>query len=63
MLIVFIYVDGGVGISILPIAALLTGTLFTIGIAVLLIVVLTIKRKRNHNNSKNVCDSKEKHLG
>jgi hypothetical protein len=34
--------------SILPIAALLTGSLLTLGIAVLLIVVLAVRRKHRH---------------
>lgn len=50
------------GLSILPLAALLTGTMLTIGIAVLLIVVLAI-RKRRDNVSRNICDDKDKHLG
>lgn len=54
--------DGGLGLSILPLAALLTGTLLTIGIAVLLIVVLAI-RKRRDPVSRNICDDKDKHLG
>lgn len=55
-------IDGGLGLSILPLAALLTGTLLTIGIAVLLIVVLAI-RKRRDPVSRNICDDKDKHLG
>lgn len=50
------------GLSILPLAALLTGTMLTIGIAVLLIVVLAI-RKRRDTVSRNICDDKDKHLG
>lgn len=56
------FTDGGIGLSILPIAALLTGTFFTIGIAVLLVVVLAI-RKRRDPVSRNICDDKDKHLG
>lgn len=55
-------IDGGLGLSILPLAALVAGTLFTIGIAVLLIVVLAI-RKRRDPVSRNICDDKDKHLG
>ncbi|KAJ3648204.1 hypothetical protein Zmor_020024 [Zophobas morio] len=40
--------DGSTGMSILPIAALLTGSLLTLGIAVLLIVVLAVRRKHRH---------------
>lgn len=40
--------DGNSGISILPIAALLTGCLLTLGIAVLFIVVLAVRRKHRH---------------
>ncbi|XP_055627743.1 uncharacterized protein LOC129769468 [Toxorhynchites rutilus septentrionalis] len=50
------------GFSILPLAALLTGALFTIGIAVLLIVVLAIRRKRDGHGT-GLCDGKEKHMG
>ncbi|XP_008195943.1 hemicentin-2 isoform X1 [Tribolium castaneum] len=40
--------DGSSNMSILPIAALLTGSLLTLGIAVLLIVVLAVRRKHRH---------------
>ncbi|XP_068896436.1 protein turtle homolog A-like isoform X3 [Tenebrio molitor] len=40
--------DGSSSMSILPIAALLTGSLLTLGIAVLLIVVLAVRRKHRH---------------
>ncbi|KFB42107.1 hypothetical protein ZHAS_00009768 [Anopheles sinensis] len=50
------------GFAILPIAALLTGALFTIGIAVLLVVVLAIRRKRDGHGT-GLCDGKEKHIG
>ncbi|RZC33436.1 hemicentin-2 [Asbolus verrucosus] len=40
--------DGSNNISILPIAALLTGSLLTLGIAILLIVVLAVRRKHRH---------------
>ncbi|KAG4067835.1 hypothetical protein HA402_010521, partial [Bradysia odoriphaga] len=54
--------DGGVGLSILPLAALLTGTLLTLGIGVLLVVVLAIRRKRDPTQ-RSACDDKDKHLG
>ncbi|XP_055524377.1 uncharacterized protein LOC129718023 isoform X2 [Wyeomyia smithii] len=54
--------DGSDGFSILPLAALLTGALFTIGIAVLLVVVLAIRRKRDGHGT-GLCDGKEKHMG
>uniref|UniRef100_A0A182FAU9 Uncharacterized protein n=1 Tax=Anopheles albimanus TaxID=7167 RepID=A0A182FAU9_ANOAL len=54
--------DGSEGFAILPFAALLTGALFTIGIAVLLIVVLAIRRKRDGHGA-GLCDGKEKHIG
>uniref|UniRef100_A0A8W7PS24 Uncharacterized protein n=1 Tax=Anopheles coluzzii TaxID=1518534 RepID=A0A8W7PS24_ANOCL len=41
---------------------LLTGALFTIGIAVLLVVVLAIRRKRDGHGG-GLCDGKEKHIG
>lgn len=44
----YFFLDGSGNISILPIAALLTGSLLTLGIAVLLIVVLAIRRKHRH---------------
>ncbi|XP_062702021.1 uncharacterized protein LOC115257156 isoform X3 [Aedes albopictus] len=53
--------DGSDGFSILPLAALLTGALFTIGIAVLLVVVLAIRRKRDGHGT-GLCDGKEKHM-
>ncbi|XP_055695967.1 uncharacterized protein LOC129797437 isoform X2 [Lutzomyia longipalpis] len=52
--------DGSGGLSVLPVAALLTGALFTIGIGVLLVVVLTVRKRREPST---VCDGKEKHLG
>ena len=54
--------DGRMGLSILPIAALLTGTLFTVGIAVLFVVVVAV-RKRRCQGGRNTCDDKDKHLG
>lgn len=43
-----IFLDGSSGMSILPLAGLLTGSLLTLGIAVLLIVVLAVRRKHRH---------------
>ncbi|XP_041763303.1 uncharacterized protein LOC121588918 [Anopheles merus] len=54
--------EGTEGLGILPFAALLTGALFTIGIAVLLVVVLAIRRKRDGHGG-GLCDGKEKHIG
>lgn len=58
----FSFLDGGVGLSILPLAALFTGTLLTLGIGVLLVVVLAIRKKRD-SSSRSTCDDKDKHLG
>lgn len=46
--------DGSNGISIVPLAALLTGALLTLGIAVLLIVVLAIRRRREAHFNENL---------
>ncbi|KAH8359097.1 hypothetical protein KR093_004246, partial [Drosophila rubida] len=54
--------DARMGLSILPIAALLTGTLFTVGIAVLFVVVIAVRRRRCQG-ARNLCDDKDKHLG
>ncbi|KAH8276880.1 hypothetical protein KR026_002075 [Drosophila bipectinata] len=54
--------DGRMGLSILPLAALLAGTLFTVGIAVLSVVVIAIRRRRGQG-ARNMCDDKDKHLG
>ncbi|XP_055902484.1 uncharacterized protein LOC129938770 [Eupeodes corollae] len=54
--------DGRMGLSILPLAALLTGTLFTVGIGVLFVVVVAV-RKRREQGSRSMCDDKDKHLG
>ncbi|XP_017848372.1 uncharacterized protein LOC108603787 [Drosophila busckii] len=54
--------DGRMGLSILPLAALLTGTLFTVGIAVLFVVVIAVRRRRCQG-ARNLCDDKDKHLG
>ncbi|XP_032597562.1 uncharacterized protein LOC6569654 [Drosophila grimshawi] len=54
--------DGRIGLSILPLAALLTGTLFTVGIAVLFVVVIAVRRRRCQG-ARNLCDDKDKHLG
>ncbi|XP_067623332.1 uncharacterized protein side-III [Eurosta solidaginis] len=48
--------------SILPLAALLAGTLFTIGIAVLFVAVIAV-RKRRCQGGRTICDDKDKHLG
>lgn len=39
--------DGNTGMNIVPLAALLTGVILTLGIAVLIIVVLAIRRRRD----------------
>lgn len=39
--------EGGVGLSVVPLAALLTGAVFTLGIAVLLVAVLAVRRRRD----------------
>lgn len=39
--------EGSVGLSIVPLAALLTGAVFTLGIAVLLVAVLAVRRRRD----------------
>ncbi|XP_034660145.1 uncharacterized protein LOC117896173 [Drosophila subobscura] len=54
--------DGRMGLSILPLAALLAGTLFTVGIAVLSVVVIAVRRRRGPG-ARNMCDDKDKHLG
>ncbi|XP_052836272.1 LOW QUALITY PROTEIN: uncharacterized protein LOC128252530 [Drosophila gunungcola] len=54
--------DGRIGLSILPLAALLAGTLFTVGIAVLSVVVIAVRRRRGQG-ARNMCDDKDKHLG
>jgi len=40
-------IDGGVGLSVVPLAALLTGAVLTLGIAVLLVAVLAVRRRRD----------------
>lgn len=58
----FSFTDGADDGGMFPLAALLTGALLTIGVAVLLIVVLAIKKNREqsqpHENGL-----KEKHIG
>lgn len=54
--------DGGLGLSILPLATLLTGILLVIGVAILFIVVAAV-RKRRDPVTRNICDDKDKHLG
>lgn len=44
-----------------PIAALLTGALLTIGVAVLLVVVLALKKNREQAHQND--GTKEKHIG
>lgn len=60
-LVLYFFADG-VDESSFPLAALLTGALLTIGVAVLLVIVLAIKKNREqsqpHENG-----IKEKHLG
>ncbi|XP_076268336.1 protein turtle homolog A-like isoform X1 [Rhynchophorus ferrugineus] len=46
--------DGNSNISIVPLAGLLTGSLLTLGIAVLVIVVIAVRRKR-HCDGANHC--------
>lgn len=62
MLLNFHCFTDGVDESSFPVAALLTGALLTIGVAVLLVIVLTIKKNREqsqpHENGL-----KEKHIG
>lgn len=56
------FADGSDEGGMFPLAALLTGALLTIGVAVLLIVVLAVKKNREqsqpHENGV-----KEKHIG
>ncbi|KAL3285807.1 hypothetical protein HHI36_000329 [Cryptolaemus montrouzieri] len=40
--------DGGANITMLPMAALLTGSLLTLGLGVFVIVVVTVKRRHRH---------------
>lgn len=54
--------DGGLANSLVPMAAMLTGTLLMLGIGVLLTVVLAIRKKRGRL-SRNPCNDKSKHLG
>lgn len=42
------FLDGNGNMSILPLAALLTGSLLTIGIGILLVVVLAVRRRHRH---------------
>ncbi|XP_050293080.1 hemicentin-1 isoform X2 [Anthonomus grandis grandis] len=46
--------DGSTNMSLVPLAGLLTGSLLTLGIAVLVIVVVAVRRKR-HCNGLNHC--------
>lgn len=58
----FPFLADGVGEAAFPVTALLAGALLTIGVAVLLIICLTIKKNREqsplHENG-----IKEKHIG
>lgn len=51
----------GVG-TILPLAALLTGAFLTLGVGVILVVILAIRKRRNPA-ARSICDDKDKHLG
>nr|CAD7395525.1 unnamed protein product [Timema poppensis] len=42
--------DGGAGMSVIPLAALLTGAVLTLGIAVLFVAVLAVRRRRGHHH-------------
>lgn len=62
MFLEFSLADGRMGLSILPLAALLTGTCFTLGIAILFVVLLALRRRRCQGG-RGTCDDKDKHLG
>lgn len=47
--------DDGSSISIIPLAALLTGSFLTLGLAVLLIIVLAVRRNRHRHCPRNHC--------
>lgn len=47
-------IDGSSNMSLVPLAGLLTGSLLTLGIAVLVIVVIAVRRKR-HCDGRNHC--------
>lgn len=58
----FIFITDGSGdTAMFPIAALLTGALLTIGVAVLLVVVLALKKNREQTHQND--GTKEKHIG
>lgn len=57
----FLFIADGVGEAAFPVTALLTGALLTIGVAVLLIIFLTIKKSREQPPHEN--GIKEKHIG
>lgn len=46
MLIVYYFPDGSNSVSFVPLAGLLTGVLLTLGMAVLVVVVIAVRRKR-----------------
>lgn len=60
--VVYSFADGSIGLSILPLAVLLTGILLTVGIGLLMVVVFTI-RKRRDPVPRSMCDDKDKHIG
>ncbi|KAK5647891.1 hypothetical protein RI129_002783 [Pyrocoelia pectoralis] len=47
--------DDNSSISILPLAALLTGSLLTLGLAVLLVIVLAVRRSRHRHCARSHC--------
>ncbi|KAF2902385.1 hypothetical protein ILUMI_03801 [Ignelater luminosus] len=47
--------DDNSSISILPLAALLTGSLLTLGLAVLLVIVLAVRRSRHRHCAQSHC--------
>lgn len=57
-----LFADGAEDSGMFPVAALLTGALLTIGVAVLLIVVLALKKK-NEQSQPHENGLKEKHIG
>lgn len=55
--------DGNGALAILPVAALLTGSVLTLGVGVLLVVVLAVRRKADPQSRTGGGDDKAKHLG
>jgi hypothetical protein len=43
-------INEGISLSVVPLAALLTGAVVTLGIAVLLVAVLAVRRRRDHHH-------------